>query len=271
MNTQTRGQPENAEVDHVQKAPLVSIITPTYNSHQYIGETIASVVAQDYANWEHIIVDDASSDATTSIVEEWAARDPRIKLVKLKSNAGAAVARNTAIDLAKGRFIAFLDADDLWLPHKLSTQIAYMLRTGAAFTYASFRLIDGEGAALGEVRVPASATYHSLLRNNVVGCLTAVYDVQQLGKVMMPLIRKRQDLGLWLRLTKRVEKAEGVEEILAQYRLHEGSMSHNKLNAAKYTWDLYYKVEQLPLPKALYYFAFYAINGLVKSRRGARG
>nr|WP_247710353.1 glycosyltransferase family 2 protein [Qipengyuania huizhouensis] len=247
--------------------PLVSIITPTYNSAEYIGETIASVSKQDYRNWEHIIVDDASSDNTAQIIQQEMVIDNRIKFIQLDTNSGSAVARNTAIDIASGRYIAFLDADDLWLPNKLSIQINYMLRTGAPFTFSRYDLIDGSGAAIGRGRVPKEATYKSLLRNNVIGCLTAVYDVDQLGKIKMPLIRKRQDLGLWLRILRQVSRAEGLTETLAMYRVRPGSISHNKLNAAKYTWRLYREVEKLPLPSALYYFLCYAFNGFLKTRQ----
>lgn len=246
-------------------APLVSIITPTYNSATYVSATIASVGAQEFQDWEHIIVDDASSDETLSLLQEHGARDPRIKIIALEHNSGAAVARNTAIGAARGRFIAFLDADDLWLPQKLAVQIDYMLKTGTPFLYSSYEVIDEQGSHCGKVTVPPRVTYSKILRNNTVGCLTAVYDTEYFGKVQMPLIRKRQDLGLWLRLLKRVRYAEGLNEVLAQYRIRPGSVSHNKVSAAKFTWKLYRSVEKLPLAVAIYYFSFYAVNGIIKS------
>jgi len=249
--------------------PLVSIITPTYNSFEYVADTLLSVTSQEYMNWEHIIVDDASTDATQSVVEALAKRESRIRLIKLPVNSGAAVARNTAIRAAKGRYIAFLDADDLWLPHKLARQVAFMQETGAAFTYASFDLINESGSGIGRVEVPQTATYSSLLKNNVIGCLTAMYDTKKTGKVEMPLIRKRQDLGLWLRILKDIPEAHGVSEVLGQYRIRPGSVSSNKLHAARHTWHLYRHIEGLPLPQAVYYFVCYAINGVRKGRRNA--
>ena len=245
--------------------PLVSIITPTYNSIDYVSATIASVTSQEFHDWEHIIVDDASSDDTVALLNEHSARDSRIKVITLEKNGGAAVARNAAIDAASGRFIAFLDGDDLWLPNKLAVQIEYMLKTGAPFTYASYQVIDEQGKQRGQVIVPSRLTYGKILRNNSIGCLTAVYDTKYFGKIHMPLIRKRQDLGLWLRLLKRVQYAEGLSEVLAQYRIRPGSISHNKASAAKFTWKLYREVEKLPLPTALYYYLFYAINGAYKT------
>lgn len=253
-----------------ESAPLVSVITPTWNSADYVAATIASVAAQEFKDWEHIIVDDASSDRTVALLHEHAARDPRIKVIALHDNGGAAAARNAAIDAARGRFIAFLDADDLWLPNKLSVQINYMLKTGAPFTCASYQVIDEDGDQRGTVTVPPRVTYGKILRNNTIGCLTAVYDTAHFGRVHMPLIRKRQDLGLWLRLLKRVRYAEGVREVLAQYRVRRGSVSHNKASAAKFTWKLYREVEKLSLPVAIYYYSFYAVNGVMKSYLGRR-
>jgi glycosyltransferase involved in cell wall biosynthesis len=247
--------------------PMVSIITPTYNSIDYIADTLQSVAGQEYKNWEHIIIDDASTDATQSVVDACAKRDNRIRFIKLPINSGAAVARNTGIRAARGRYIAFLDADDLWLPHKLARQLAFMRETGAAFAYASFDLIDESGLGIGRVEVPQTATYTSLLRNNVIGCLTAMYDTEKTGKIEMPLIRKRQDLGLWLRILKKIPEARGVSEVLGQYRIRPGSISSNKLRAARHTWHLYRHVEGLPLAKAVYYFACYAMNGIRKGRR----
>ena len=245
--------------------PLVSIVTPTYNSASFISETIASVAAQDFQNWEHIIVDDGSSDETVSIIKNQMTLDPRIKLITLDHNEGAAVARNAAIDASLGRFIAFLDADDLWLPSKLMIQIDYMLKNNAPFTYPSYQVIDEHGVGRNAVHAPLRVSYNKILRNNTIGCLTAVYDTGYFGRVQMPLIRKRQDLGLWLKLLRCVPYAVSIPQVLAQYRVRPGSISHNKVSAAKFTWKLYREVEKLPLAPALYNFLFYAINGVFNS------
>lgn len=251
-----------------QATPLVSIITPTHNDQATIGETLASVTGQSFDDWEHIIVDDASKDATPDVLTTYCATEPRARWVGLAKNGGAAVARNTAIDAARGRYIAFLDADDLWLPEKLDRQIAFMQSRDVAFSYASYDKINEAGDVIGRVTVPPRQSYHDLLKNNTVGCLTAAYDSQKLGKVFMPLIRKRQDLGLWLRLLKQTPRAFGMADVLAQYRIRANSISSNKSNAAQYTWQLYRDVEQLPLPKAAYYFAHYAFNGVAKTYFG---
>lgn len=245
--------------------PLVSIITPTFNAEPYIAETIRSVAAQTYANWEHIIIDDASGDRTVDVVRALQDRDPRIRLIDLPENGGAAISRNAGIAAASGRFIAFLDSDDLWVPDKLSIQIGHMLKNNVPFTFAGYTKIDADGHTFGQVDVPARVSYRQVLRNNHIGCLTAVYDTAHFGRVDMPLIRKRQDLGLWLRLLRRTPYAEGLPDHLGRYRVRKGSISSNKADAARYTWRLYRDIEKLPLPVALYYFSCYAVNGVVKS------
>lgn len=258
-------QMERQEQNVSASVPVVSIVTPTYNAADYIAATIASVNAQTFQDWEHIIVDDASSDDTVGLLQEYAAKDPRIRVIALEKNGGAAVARNTGIDSAKGRYIAFLDADDMWLPNKLTVQINYMLTTGAKFTYTSYQVVDEDGNERRIVAVPPRVSYREVLRNNMIGCLTAVYDTEYFGRVHMPLIRKRQDLGLWLLLLKQVRYAEGLKEVLGQYRLRAGSLSHSKASAAKFTWKLYREVEKLPLPVAIYCYMFYALSGFAKT------
>lgn len=245
--------------------PLVSIITPTFNAESYIAETIRSVAAQTYENWEHIIIDDASGDRTVDVVRALQDRDPRIRLISLPQNGGAAISRNTGIAAASGRFIAFLDADDLWVPEKLSIQIGYMLRKNVPFTFAGYRKIDANGRVFGQVDVPSRVSRGQVLKNNHIGCLTAVYDTAHFGRVQMPLIRKRQDLGLWLRLLRHTPYAEGLPGYLGYYRIRKGSISSNKADAARYTWRLYRDIEKLPLPVAAYYFGCYAVNGVLKS------
>lgn len=244
--------------------PAVSIITPTYNSADFVRETIESVLAQTFQDWEMLIVDDGSTDETLGIVDALARTDARLKVTRLSENAGPAVARNTGIDLASGRYIAFIDADDLWLPTKLERQLEFMRERDSPFSYTAYDKIDEAGRRIGERRVPASITYNRLLANNVIGCLTAMYDTERCGKVRMPLIRKRQDLGLWLSLLRSVGRADGMLETLALYRVRSGSVSANKLVAARYTWNLFREVEKIPLPKASFYFIRYAIGGLLR-------
>lgn len=244
----------------------VSIITPLYNCSEYLEQAIQSVVSQTYQDWEMIMVDDFSTDKSIEIAQRYAAEDSRIKVLQLEKNSGAAVARNTAIEAAAGRFIAFLDSDDKWLPHKLETQIQFMQDNDVAFSYAAYEKINEQGNAVGKVGVPERITYYDLLKVCSIGCLTAVYDTQKLGKIYMPLIRKRQDLGLWLRILKQIPYAYGVQEVLGQYQLRSDSISANKLSAAQFTWKLYREVEKLNIFKASYFFAQYAVNGVLRTK-----
>lgn len=244
----------------------ITIVTPTYNASQYISETIQSVMKQTFGDWELIIVDDCSSDMTIETINEYLKVDPRIKLIQLDVNSGAAVARNMAIEAAQGRYIAFLDSDDLWLPDKLEAQLAFMQTNHYPFTYTGYRKIDESAKVFGQVGVPDRVSYFDLLKVCSIGCLTAIYDTKYFGKVYMPLIRKRQDLGLWLRLLKNTDYAYGLGEPLAHYRIRADSISANKANAAKFTWKLYREVEDLSLFKASYYFSHYAVRGLLRTK-----
>ncbi len=243
---------------------LVSVITPLYNSANFISHTIESVLNQTYENWEMIIIDDNSTDDSVNIVEEYVKRDDRIRLIKLKKNSGPAIARNKGIKEARGRYIAFLDADDLWLPEKLEKQLKFMNEYDLAFTYSSYKLIDEEGNNLGEFITREEITYNSMLKTCSVGCLTAIYDTEKLGKVYMPNILKRQDYGLWLKILRQIGSTKGILEPLAIYRIRKNSISSNKLVAAKYQWKVYREIEKLPLLKSAYYFMWYAYYGFKK-------
>jgi len=245
---------------------MVSIITPAYNSEQFISQTIESVLCQTYTNWEMIIVDDGSTDNSVQIVEKYIQKDSRIKLIKLEKNSGPAIARNKAISEAKGRYIAFLDADDLWLAEKLNKQILFMDNNNLSFTYSSYHLIDENNHMFGTFKTRGYISYKSMLKTCSVGCLTAIYDTQVLGKQYMPNIAKRQDYGLWLQILKDINSTKGIIEPLATYRIVSNSVSSNKLTAALYQWKIYRDVEKLNLWKSIYYFVHYAIYGIVKYR-----
>ncbi|HEX5056264.1 MAG TPA: glycosyltransferase family 2 protein [Gammaproteobacteria bacterium] len=244
--------------------PSVSIITPVHNLARYLAATVDSVRMQSFADWEMLLVDDCSTDNSVEVAENLARLDPRVKLIRLDRNSGAAVARNAAIKAAAGRYIAFLDGDDLWQPDKLEKQLAFMRQKNAAFSYTAYRIVDEAGKEVSVFNVPAQISYRDLLRTNVVGCSTAVYDTAGLGKVYMPDIRKRQDFGLWLRLTRTSGMAHGLPEILASYRLRSTSLSSNKLYAALYVWKLYREVEKLPLWQSVRCFSEYAIRAFFK-------
>ncbi len=245
---------------------FVSVITPSYNSEKFIAQTIESVINQTYTNWEMIIIDDCSSDNSVEIITSFQRIDKRIKLIKLEGNQGAAVARNKGIELSKGRFIAFLDSDDLWLPEKLEKQLQFMIDQQVIFSYSSYKMINETNKPVGRFKAPTKQSYNDILKTCSIGCLTVIYDTHTVGKVYMPLIKRRQDFGLWLRLLKRIEFAYGIQDDLAIYRKREHSISSNKLVAAKYQWRIYREVEQLTYCKSLYYFVHYALNGIIKHK-----
>ena len=242
--------------------PLVSIIMPAYNAELHIAESIESVISQTYSNWELLITDDRSTDATQQIITEYANKDSRIKLFINEQNGGAGVARNNSIKQSVGRFIAFLDADDLWLPEKLATQISFMLSNNYAFTFTGYQKLESENLK-GTVTPPQFTTYNKLLCSNVIGCLTAVYDSKVLGKHYMPLIRKRQDMGLWLNILKQTPKAYSIPDILALYRVDSG-MTQNKFKILKWQWFLYRDVLKLNIFKTIYHFIIYSAKGFFK-------
>ena len=245
---------------------LVSIITPMYNSEKFIDSTIQSVQSQTYQNWEMIIVDDASTDRSIEIVKKIMSNEPRLQLKQLVDNLGPAHTRNNGIKLAKGRFLAFLDSDDLWHKDKLEKQIKFMQKNEYAFTFTGYEKIDEKGKKIGNILpFKDQVTYHDLLKSNHIGCLTAMIDLKILGyKMYMPDIKKRQDQGLWLEILKEIDKAYCLYEILGQYRIREGSISVNKIDNLKYQWKLYRNIEKINIVKSFYYMTFYAFYGMKK-------
>lgn len=244
---------------------LVSIITPAYNCENFISETIDSVLAQTYTDWEMIIVDDRSTDNTEKIIIDYSKNDNRIRLIKLTENSGAAVARNIAIENANGRFIAFLDSDDMWKKDKLEVQLKFMRQNNYGFTFTGYEFIRERDSDTAKVfGVPASLNYSQALKNTVIGCLTVVIDKDIIGNFKMPLVRRGQDNLTWLMLLKRGHLAYGLNENLACYRRVTGSLSNNKIKALKRQWSNYRNVIKLPLFKCVYYYTFYVINNVKK-------
>ncbi len=244
---------------------LVSIITPAYNSEKYISEAIESVLNQTYTNWEMIIVNDVSTDNTELIIKKYVDQDSRIKLINLKENSGAAVARNTALKVAQGRFIAFLDSDDRWKQNKLEKQIKFMLENNYYFTFTSFEYIIDENNSQKKIfRVPKSLNYSEGLKNTSIGCLTVVIDRDKVGDFEMPLVRRGQDNLTWLMLMKKGIIAYSLNENLAEYRKVKGSLSNSKIKALKRQWYNYRKIIKLPFFKCCYYYGYYVVNNLKK-------
>ncbi|WP_121610971.1 teichuronic acid biosynthesis protein TuaG [Mesobacillus foraminis] len=249
----------------MEKQPLISIITPSYNAGAFIGQTIESVQKQTFQEWEMLIVDDCSSDDTREKVGQYAAEDSRIRLICLEENGGAAVARNTALRAAEGRYVAFLDSDDCWKPEKLERQLRFMQENGYAFTFTGYELVSPNGEPLNkEVAAPAEISYTGLLKNTIIGCLTVMIDRNQTGRFQMPNIRTRQDLATWLSILKKGHVAYGLNEVLAEYRTGNPSISKNKWKALKMNWFVYRKVEKLNVMKACWCFSHYAFNAVAK-------
>ncbi|HHD2717043.1 TPA: glycosyltransferase family 2 protein [Clostridium perfringens] len=245
----------------------VSVITPAFNCEKHIRDTIKSVQAQTYVNWEMIIVDDCSSDSTCKIIEEISNEDSRIKLYKLKNNSGAAKARNKALELANGRFIAYLDADDIWLNKKLEKQVEFMLKNNYGFTCVSYEVIGNDGELKGKtVKMLKSVNYKEFLTNNLLQTVGIMIDTEIVNKklLVMPDMRRRQDAATWLQILKAGYKCYGISQILAQYRRAQNSLSSNKVKAAKGVWYLYRKVEKLSLIFSCYCFCRYAILAVWK-------
>lgn len=244
---------------------LVSIITPAYNAAAYIAETIESVLAQTYTNWEMLIVNDCSKDNTPEIVESYAAKDKRIKLLNLKQNSGAAVARNAAIQNAKGRYIAFLDSDDLWKKEKLQKQLNFMQQNGYAFTFTGYEHFkETKENIRNQVQIPKSLNYNQALKGNQIGCLTVMLDRKQIPNIHFTT-QKHEDYILWLNILKHGITAYGIQESLALYRTgNSKSISGNKMQSALWTWKVYRESQRLSVVKSMYYMWFYVMNGLKK-------
>ncbi len=244
---------------------LVSIITPSYNSVNFIEETINSVIAQTYENWEMIIVDDCSKDNSVELIQEYVNKDSRIKLIQNKVNKGAAETRNEALKVAKGRFFAFLDSDDLWLSNKLEEQIAFMKKGNYPISFTKYGLVDEEGQHLDKfVRVVPFIDYTGYMKNTIIGMSTSMIDTDIVEPFQFVNIRTRQDTYLWITLLKRGHKAYGIDKVLANYRVREDSISANKVKAAKRVWYLYYHLEKLGFFRSAYYFSYYAFNAIKK-------
>jgi glycosyltransferase involved in cell wall biosynthesis len=245
---------------------LVSIVTPIYNCSEFLELTIRSVLSQTYQNWEMIMVDDCSRDDSLDIAQRYEQKDQRIKVMQLEKSSGAAVARNTAIAAAQGRYIAFLDSDDLWFPQKLEQQISFMLIHNVSFSYTAYEKIDESGSVFGLMGVPQKVSYRELLKTCVIGCLTAVYDTESLGKIYMPTNTKREDFATWLNILKKVDCAYGLTEALAQYRVYANQISSKKASMAKENWRLYRDLEKLGLWRSSYYFINYAVRGVLRTK-----
>lgn len=244
--------------------PLVSIITPAYKCEKYIAECMDSVINQTYKNWEMIIVNDKSPDRTESIVKDYMVKDQRIKLYTQQVNEGVAAARNKAIKMSSGRFIAFLDSDDCWKPNKLERQIQFMIKNRSGFSFTEYEIMDNKSASIGKViHVPDKISYEQYLKNTIIGCLTVVMDKEILGDIEVET-GNLEDVLTWMKYLKRGYDADGLQENLASYRVSENSVSSNKIKNAKRYFICLRKHQKLSFVKSLYCEFFYIFNAIKK-------
>ena len=244
---------------------LVSIVMPAYNCSAYIGETIDSVLKQSYPYWELIVVDDCSSDNTKEIVSEYVERDSRIRYFLLDKRSGVVAARTKATDEARGKYIAFLDSDDLWHPEKLKKQISFMQDNGYAFTCTSYEKVNEKGESLGKIihSVPM-ADYNRVLLDCPIGNSTVIYDTEKLGKCRGPNIKRRNDYALWLRILHREPYVYGLSDVLMKYRVRAGSISSKKIPLIRYHWILYRDIEKLGVVRSVFHIVYWCIIKVLK-------
>lgn len=246
--------------------PLVSIVTPVYNSELFLEETLQSVLNQTYDNWEHILVDDCSSDKTLEILNNLATIDKRIRVYQLEYNSGSGEARNYAIDKAAGEYIAFLDSDDIWPPDKLKKHIAFMIERNAIFSHTSYGYIDENGNKIKNTFHVSKnpVTYTDLLKRTEISCLTAIYHAKEIGKCYMTQHRRKQDYALWLKILNDGYVSHGLDEELAYYRQHPYSATSKKYKLVIKHYTFLRNTQNLSMFQSMYYTSFWLVNGFIK-------
>jgi teichuronic acid biosynthesis glycosyltransferase TuaG len=246
--------------------PLVSIIMPVFNSAKYIQESINSIISQTYSNWELLIVDDLSTDDSWRIISEFKNVDLRIKIFRNPINLGSGYSRNFAIEKACGSYIAFLDSDDIWLSNKLTTQISFMEENRVHFSFTSFGFIDDKSLPIRNVQHPnrVPLTYAKLLRNTDIGCLTAVYNCEILGKHFMSLHRRKQDYALWLSILKCGVLAYPILVELAKYRVTSDSATAKKWTLVFEHIKFLKETQNFSYIKAVFYTTLWLKSGIIK-------
>lgn len=245
---------------------LISIVVPVYNAERFVRETMDSVLAQTYPHWELLLVEDGSSDGTVAAIEDYIEerKETRIRLIRQPSNMGAAQARNRGVREARGRYIAYLDADDLWMPEKLKKQLHFMRERDAAFTFTGYEFADERGVGTGKVvRVPESLSYRQALSNTTIFTTTVMFDRTKIEEelLQMPDIRS-EDTALWWKVLRYGYTAYGLDENLAKYRRAGKSLSSNKLEALRRIWNLYRIAEGMSIPSSMWHFCFWAVRAV---------
>lgn len=248
------------------KEELVSIIMPAYNSGGFIGTTLDSVINQSYKNWEVIVVDDCSTDNTADVVQEYIKNDNRIKYYKLEKNSGAAVARNKAVDLASGKYMAFLDSDDVWFPEKLKKQIGFMEENDYGFTCTSYTKINEIGESLNRTIITQTRRDYNGILKRCPGNSTVIYNAEKLGKFFIPDIKKRNDYVMWLKVIKKEKYLYGLQESLGSHRLSSNGISKNKKSLVKFHWKVYREIENLTLFYSIYLILYWIVKTMFRLR-----
>lgn len=245
---------------------LISIIVPVYHVENYIAQTMDCVYEQTYEKWELLLIDDCGGDNCVKIMEDYIRQkgDSRIRLIHQPSNMGAAKARNRGLTEAKGRYIAYLDADDLWTPDKLERELAYLKEKEAAFVFTGYEFADQNGNGTGKVvRVPESLNYKEALKNTTIFTSTVMFDTEKISKEMLEMpVMKSEDTALWWRILRNGYVAWGLNENLVKYRRAGRSLSSNKLEAMRRIWTLYRKAEGMSILNSAYHFCFWAVRAV---------
>lgn len=243
----------------------VSVIMPAYNAASYIETAIRSVMGQSFTDWELIVIDDCSRDATVEIVTRLASEDRRITLLCNEVNMGVSKTRNRGLDLARGRFAAFLDSDDVWHPEKLKVQLECLKRTGADFAYCSYAIVNAEGEKVkADYIVPENITFESMLRRNDIGCSTVLLTAPIVQKYRFGSGFYHEDYVLWMQLLRDGYQACGTVEILVDWRFIENSRSFDKRKSAKNRWLIYRNYLGLSFVRSVWAFSGYAVSGVKK-------
>lgn len=243
---------------------LVSVIIPVFNAEKFICDTINTVKRQTYKNWECILVDDCSTDKSLNIIKNLSKNDKRIKIISLSKNSGAAMTRNKGIDIAKGKYVAFLDADDMWNSNKLKKQVTFMKDNDCGFSFTGYEFANSSGIPTGKkVEVPHIITYKQALKNTTIFTTTVMIDIEKISKknIHMPNV-KSEDTATWWKILKTGVIAYGINEQLSLYRRSKNTLSSDKIEAIRRIWNLYRNVEKFNIIYSLYNFFFYLINAI---------
>jgi len=249
--------------------PSVSVIMPLYNSAQFMRDSIDSVLSQTFSDWELLLVDDGSVDESRSVAEAYARDDTRVRLMLHEENKGAAAARNTALGLSRGRYVAYLDSDDFWHPKKLERQLIFARENHFPVTITSYATVEENGDHRNGVIVPAVTNRHQFLVRPPTCTHTILIDTATVSRdlLIMPDLARRQDAATWLQLLKAGFNIHGTPEILAFNRKRPGSLSASRVGAVRGTWHLYSRVERLPAPYAIYCLSLQLLNAVKKRIR----